>query len=92
MCNDPAFIAAVKETSKEFGTKLIFSYHNFNDTPDEAVIHDKLAKAQQMGADIAKLAVMPKDYADVLNPPPNGTGLAHRRSRHAGKDQALVCP
>ncbi|MBL0716321.1 MAG: type I 3-dehydroquinate dehydratase [Desulfosarcina sp.] len=66
MCNEPDFMAAVKETAKEFGTRLIFSYHNFNATPDEAFIHAKLTRAQEMGADIAKLAVMPKDYADVL--------------------------
>ena len=66
MCNEPDFIAAVKETAKEFETKLIFSHHNFVDTPDENFIHDKLVQAQEMGADIAKIAVMPKNYADVL--------------------------
>ena len=66
MCNEPAFIAAVKETAKEFGTRLIFSYHNFTNTPDENFIHDKLVQAQDMGADIAKLVVMPKNYTDVL--------------------------
>lgn len=66
MCNEPAFIERVKKTAQTCGAKLIFSYHNFDDTPDEAFIHDKLVMAQEMGADIAKLAVMPKDYADVL--------------------------
>lgn len=66
MCNEPAFIERVKKTAQTCGAKLIFSYHNFDDTPDEAFIYDKLVMAQEMGADIAKLAVMPKDYADVL--------------------------
>ena len=66
MCNEPAFIEKVKKTAQTFGAKLIFSYHNFDDTPEETFIHDKLVKAQEMGADIAKLAVMPKNYADVL--------------------------
>jgi 3-dehydroquinate dehydratase-1 len=66
MCNEPVFIAAVKKTANEFGTRLIFSHHNFIDTPDENFIHDKLLQAQEMGADIAKIAVMPKNYADVL--------------------------
>lgn len=66
MCNEPSFIETVKQAAKESGTKLILSYHNFTDTPDENTIHDKLLQAQDLGADIAKLAVMPKTYADVL--------------------------
>jgi 3-dehydroquinate dehydratase-1 len=66
MCNEPSFIETVKKTAKTNNTKLILSYHNFTDTPDENFIHDKLVQAQAMGADIAKVAVMPMDYADVL--------------------------
>ncbi len=66
MSNEPAFIEKVKRTAHMCNTKLILSYHNFNETPDEAFIHDKLAMAQDLGADIAKLAVMPKNYKDVL--------------------------
>jgi 3-dehydroquinate dehydratase-1 len=66
MCNEPDFIASVRETAKKFKTRLILSYHNFNDTPNETFIQDRLSRAQQLGADIAKVAVMPKNYADVL--------------------------
>jgi 3-dehydroquinate dehydratase-1 len=66
MCNEAAFIENIKDTAKRNGTRLIFSYHNFDQTPDEASIIDKLVQAQEMGADIAKLAVMPRDYKDVL--------------------------
>lgn len=66
LCNGPSFIETVKKVARENGTKLILSYHNFMETPDEDAIHDKLLQAQTMGADIAKLAVMPKNYADVL--------------------------
>ena len=66
LCNEPSFIETVKKAAKENGTRLILSYHNFTDTPDEKAIHDKLLQAQDLGADIAKLAVMPKNYADVL--------------------------
>lgn len=66
MCNEPAFIEKVKKTARTGKAKLILSYHNFNETPDETFIHDKLVMAQDLGADIAKLAVMPNDYADVL--------------------------
>ena len=66
MCNEPAFIEKVKEIAQTYGTRLILSYHNFDETPDETAIHDKLLEAQEKGADIAKLAVMPRNYADVL--------------------------
>ena len=66
LSNAPAFIEKVKNTAQTHNTKLILSYHNFDKTPDETAIYDKLVMAQDMGADIAKLAVMPKDYADVL--------------------------
>jgi len=66
MCNEPSFIETVKGVAKANGTKLILSYHNFAETPAETFIHDKLLQAQEMGGDIAKLAVMPKDYQDVL--------------------------
>ncbi len=66
MCNETAFIENIKDVAKRNGTRLIFSYHNFDQTPDEAFIFDKLVQAQEMGADVAKVAVMPKDYKDVL--------------------------
>ena len=66
ICNEPSFIEKVKKTTQTGNAKLILSYHNFNETPDETFIYDKLLRAQDLGADIAKLAVMPKDYADVL--------------------------
>ena len=66
LCNEPDFIDGIKKICRECGTKLILSYHNFEATPTETEIHDKLVLAQNVGADIAKLAVMPKDYGDVL--------------------------
>lgn len=66
MCNEPSFIESVKNIAKAHGTKLILSYHNFTTTPDTNTLHDKLLQAQVMGGDIAKIAVMPTDYADVL--------------------------
>lgn len=66
LCNAPEFIEAVKMACQKGGTKLILSYHNFTETPTETLICSKLVEAQDKGADIAKVAVMPKDYADVL--------------------------
>lgn len=66
LCNDAAFIKAVKERAEQCGVKLILSYHNFIDTPSEPFIYSKLVEAQVAGADISKVAVMPNNYGDVL--------------------------
>jgi 3-dehydroquinate dehydratase-1 len=66
MCNESNFIEEVLKTARDCDARLILSYHNFENTPDEALIYDKLVQAQDLGADIAKVAVMPKGYKDVL--------------------------
>lgn len=66
LSNDTAFIASVREQAKLSGVKIILSYHNFTETPSEPFIYAKLVEAQTAGADISKVAVMPKDYGDVL--------------------------
>ncbi|SDP44610.1 type I 3-dehydroquinate dehydratase [Desulforhopalus singaporensis] len=66
LCNDRDFIASVRSKAREFGVKLILSYHNFDETPGENFIVEKLEAQCRSGADIAKLAVMPKSYSDVL--------------------------
>lgn len=66
LCNTEDFVKAVKEKATAHKVKLILSYHNFKETPSEPFIYAKLIEAQIAGADISKLAVMPKDYADVL--------------------------
>ena len=59
-------VAQVAAEAQKAGCKLILSYHNFTQTPPEQFIVDKLVQAEEMGADIAKLAVMPENSADVL--------------------------
>jgi len=66
MCNEPDFIASVQTASLDAGTRLILSYHNFDHTPEDAFVYDKLTQAQTLGADIAKVAVMPTGPGDVL--------------------------
>ena len=46
--------------------KVIASSHDFEKTPPKEVIISRLMRMQDAGADIAKIAVMPKDRADVL--------------------------
>ncbi len=53
--------------AREKGVKVIIAYHDFNSTPGRKAILKILKKEQAAGADIAKVAFMPKNYADVLN-------------------------
>jgi len=66
LMNDAAFIDAVRRAAGDHGVKLILSYHDFKKTPGEDVILAKLKQAEVLGADIAKVAVMPTGLGDVL--------------------------
>ena len=66
LCNGQEFVHAIKEQALANNVKLILSHHNFKETPSEQFICAKLVEAQTAGADIAKLAAMPKNYGDVL--------------------------
>lgn len=48
------------------GVKVIVSNHDFKNTPDKKELISRLCKMQDLGADISKIAVMPKTKADVL--------------------------
>ncbi|NTW72640.1 MAG: type I 3-dehydroquinate dehydratase [Eubacteriaceae bacterium] len=60
------YIEQIKKKCKEKGIKLIFSHHNFEDTPDENEILSILKEGERMGADISKIALMPNSGKDVL--------------------------
>lgn len=64
--NDDSFLDAIIEGAISADVKLILSHHNFNKTPAESFICEVLNRAQERGADIAKIAVMPNCYTDVL--------------------------
>ena len=66
LCNDASFIQSIMKAAKNASAQVILSYHNFEMTPDQTFIFDTLLKAQDLGADIAKVAVMPKGHHDVL--------------------------
>lgn len=67
LCNERDFIEKTSLKAKALGVKLVLSYHNFLETPEEEFLAGKLVEAEQLGADIAKIAVMPQNYQDVLN-------------------------
>jgi 3-dehydroquinate dehydratase-1 len=66
MSNDPEHIALVRSASKANDIKLILSFHNFSFTPGLELLNQRFLQADQLGADIAKVAVMPRDLDDVL--------------------------
>jgi 3-dehydroquinate dehydratase I len=66
MSNDPAHIAQVRESAKANDIKLILSFHNFSFTPGLETLSQRFLQADQLGADIAKVAVMPRNLEDVL--------------------------
>lgn len=66
LCNDRAFIDRIAATAKALGVALILSYHNFQETPGQDFLTEKITSAERLGGDIAKVAVTPKDYHDVL--------------------------
>lgn len=55
------------EDAKGCGVKTIVSSHSFDKTPTVDKMISILGEMQSCGADIAKLAVMPKSIQDVLN-------------------------
>ncbi|WP_299833094.1 type I 3-dehydroquinate dehydratase [uncultured Metabacillus sp.] len=59
-------IKRLKEVSSNHQKTFILSYHNFEYTPEKPELLDRLRTAASYGADVAKLAVMPKDEKDVL--------------------------
>jgi 3-dehydroquinate dehydratase-1 len=66
MANDAANIARVRTAAKANNIKLVLSFHNFSYTPALETLVAKFLTADQLGADVAKVAVMPRDLDDVL--------------------------
>lgn len=66
MANDAANINRVRTAAKAHGIKLVLSFHNFSYTPGLETLSGKFLSAEQLGADVAKVAVMPRDLDDVL--------------------------
>lgn len=66
LCNEEGFVQSINLKAKANNVKLVLSHHNFTETPSEPFIYAKLVEAQTAGADISKLAAMPKNHGDVL--------------------------
>ncbi|CUX45005.1 type I 3-dehydroquinate dehydratase [Clostridium sp. C105KSO13] len=59
-------VESIINTAHMYGVKVIASNHDFQRTPDKDEMVSRLCRMQKQGADIAKIAVMPKNKADVL--------------------------
>ena len=66
LSNAPEDLKQLREVSAANGIALIMSYHNFQLTPDADTLDSKFAAAERLGADVAKVAVMPTNEQDVL--------------------------
>lgn len=59
-------VKEIIEAAHEADVKVIASNHDFDKTPSKGDIISRLRKMQDLGADIPKIAVMPKCKIDVL--------------------------
>ena len=66
LSNAPDDLKKLREVSAANGVTMIMSYHNFQQTPDAATLDGKFSAAEKLGADVAKVAVMPQNAQDVL--------------------------
>jgi len=66
LSNPAPLVRDVRERTRASGTRLILSYHNFGYTPGRDLLVERFLEADRLGADVAKVATMPRDRFDVL--------------------------
>ncbi len=66
LSNQPPFLESIAGIARSQGVRVIMSFHDFNDTPANGQLLAKIEMMNRLGADVAKLAVMPRTPADVL--------------------------
>ena len=59
-------VTRLVKDAHEHGVAVVASNHDFRKTPPREELLERLRKMQDLGADILKIAVMPKDTRDVL--------------------------
>lgn len=63
---DTEHLASIISEIKATDTKVLLSNHDFEKTPSKSTIVERLRNMQELGGDIAKIAVMPTCTEDVL--------------------------
>ena len=66
MGNELDHVRQVRESSRAHAVQLILSFHDFQRTPGLEELKQRFAQAERLGADVAKVAVMPRGMHDVL--------------------------
>lgn len=64
--NKKETIHTIHTHAKQHGVYTIISNHDFQKTPAKKKIIDRMKTAQELGADLPKIAVMPQNMKDVL--------------------------
>lgn len=59
-------LSRIVERAHKKGVKVVASNHDFEKTPNTGEIVDRLCRMQKTGADLLKLAAMPRDPGNVL--------------------------
>lgn len=66
MFTQPDVLETVVDAAHAAGVAVIMSSHDFEATPARAEIVSRLVQQQELGADVVKLAAMPRSADDVL--------------------------
>jgi len=64
--NDEKVVKELVKVAHANGVAVIISNHDFHKTPEKEEIISRLCKAQELGADLPKIAVMPTCAEDVI--------------------------
>jgi 3-dehydroquinate dehydratase type I len=62
--SDSQYRETLIKTAKKYGTRIIISYHNYIETPDQEMLYEIIEKSVNWGADIVKIAAMSKSVQD----------------------------
>lgn len=65
MSNAAEDVARVRTFTRKHGIPLVLSFHDFQRTPSASDLTARFLQAQRLGADVAKVAVMPQSMQDV---------------------------
>ncbi|MDE3165713.1 MAG: type I 3-dehydroquinate dehydratase [Acidobacteriota bacterium] len=66
LANEPEFLDVLMALAKRSGVRVILAFHDFTGTPANQDLSGRIAAMHARGADIAKIAVMPREAGDVL--------------------------
>jgi 3-dehydroquinate dehydratase-1 len=66
LCNGTQFLEPVIAAAHRHAAHVILSFHDFQATPSNEILLARISEMVRQGADIAKIACMPREPGDVL--------------------------